>query len=210
MNNNHHDTFGYPIKQTDELLLKSGYNLLYEYSQVLEYAHIAPGASVLDIATGSGRMLWCLNKNNYTVTSVDINADVINAAKQLPGLSPSLSLHTADGTNLPYSNDYWQYIVSSNTLHETDDSLKMIYELIRCLSADGSLILCEFNEHGFQIIDSIHRTVHAAPHFRGTYTRTDLQTALEKSFTEIEYHQLPLNDVWICRKKHTRRTGSSS
>lgn len=110
---------------------------LHRYALAME---LVAGKKVLDIACGEGYGSNLLSKIAGHVTGVDIDADVINNAKE-KYLSKNLQFLTGSVDNIPAADDQFDIVVSFETLEHTGDHEKMASEIKRVLKPEGLLII---------------------------------------------------------------------
>ena len=193
----------YPLKDSDSFLLKSGYDILDEYRIAVENAAFSTDKTVLDVATGSGRMAYTLCSAGYIVVTGDVDQDVLcktiaSVGHFFPG---KLSFTVFDALNLPYPDMSFDNVVSANSLHELDDPMTALSEMTRVVSSGGNLLLIDFNENGFDVISKAHNEMHGKDHRRGFADYMLVMEHLESQFKRVNRLTLGLNYVWISEGK---------
>lgn len=103
---------------------------------------------MLDFAAGTGRLSLPLSGLNYQLISVDISEEMIRIGRRKAKDSgiDSISWCIADGLNLPFPDNTFDYIVSSKFFHlvEYHYHPHFLNELFRVLKPKGRLI-ADFN-----------------------------------------------------------------
>ncbi|WP_330230769.1 class I SAM-dependent methyltransferase [Nocardia sp. NBC_00508] len=104
-----------------------------------------PGAWVLDVGTGPGRLLTRLlsRRMDLRLHGVDLSPHMIEIAERtLAGDQAELSV--GDVGALPYPDDSFDLVVSSLSLHEWPDVERAIAELARVLRPGGTVAIYDF------------------------------------------------------------------
>ena len=189
----------YPPRDSDSVLAESGYSLLGEYRTAVECAQLCESQTVLDVATGSGRMAYTLASAGYSVISGDIDKIALgNTIDKVGHLFPGKMAFTyLDALNLPYQDQSFGSVVSANSLHEIDDPMKALAEMARVVTASGRLLIIDFNANGFEAISRVHAQIHGKEHRRGTADYEAVSQYLQSSFEKVRRFSLSLNEVWV-------------
>lgn len=118
---------------------------IYLFDQLLKGTY-ANCKTILDAGCGDGRNLIYFLRNGYDVYGIDPNADAIAAAKQLSQTlepaNPTKNFLTAAAENMPFSDHYFDLVISSAVLHFAKDPLhfdKMLRNMWRVLKPGGYL-----------------------------------------------------------------------
>jgi ubiquinone/menaquinone biosynthesis C-methylase UbiE len=193
----------YPETQSDIRLEKYGYNFLKEYAGIINLAKLEKRKPVLDIATGSGRMAFILLKLGHEVISIDNDSEVIKQTKKRfkEVLLNKMTFMTMDASQLMFRDDSFATVVSANTLHETRKPIKILSEMKRICKKNGKLLVIDFNELGFEIMDKIHKKLYNKTHTRGKISAETISEWLRVNFVKTRVCKMPLNNVWIANKK---------
>jgi len=105
---------------------------------------INANSSLLDIGTGSGKMLEILaNEKNVTCIGTDTSEDMLNEAKEkLSYTNVKLEL-TPKGKKLPFDKNSFDYITICSVLFhlEKKEIDKMLKEYLHLLKKDGKIII---------------------------------------------------------------------
>jgi ubiquinone/menaquinone biosynthesis C-methylase UbiE len=108
------------------------------------------GRAVLEVGCGMGFMagLWAGNGSN--ITAVDLNPVAVEMTKKrfeffsLPGM-----VQEADGENLPFSDNSFDYVYSWGVLHHSPDVRRSVAELWRVLKPGGKAGVMLYNRESF-------------------------------------------------------------
>lgn len=198
----------YPRTESDKKLNELGYDLLDENREAVRLAGFKQCEPVLDIATGSGRMLLALVEAGYHVVSGDISEDVVRGTRERLGglVHGEAEFRVLDATHMDFENDGIESVVTANAMHHMEDPRRVLEEMARVLKPNGKLLLVEFNARGFDVIGQIHHEVHGGIHERGHISAREIDDFLRAQFKTVERHDLKLNSVWIASHKHRRHT----
>ena len=101
-----------------------------------------PGASVLDVGTGPGRLLVEIARlrADLRLTGVDLSRDMVATARRnLADLSDRATAVEGDVADLPFGDDSFDLIVSSLSLHHWADPGAGAAELARVLRPGGQI-----------------------------------------------------------------------
>ena len=103
---------------------------------------------VLDIGCGSGWIVRNFAKNGANIHGVDLTDTAIELTrKRLAFEGLSADLRRANAEDLPFSDNAFDYIVSSGVLHHTPDTHKAVSEAIRVLRPGGRGMISLYYRH---------------------------------------------------------------
>jgi ubiquinone/menaquinone biosynthesis C-methylase UbiE len=111
---------------------------VHRYHEVLK--HIKGNETVLDIACGTGFGSEILAAKCNKVIGGDIDAETIETNNKQYSIA-NLSFELLDGTKLPYADEYFDIVVSFETIEHTTAYLKMLEEFKRVTKKDGLLFI---------------------------------------------------------------------
>lgn len=161
---------------------------------------------VLDIASGSGYGSALLGATARQVYGVDNNLDAITYAQKNYS-SKKVKFVPSDGTNIPFSDGFFDVVVSFETIEHIKDYEKFMGEIKRVLKTNGLLILSTPNDIEFAEGNHFHlhefeqgeleKLVHkyfkyAKSYFQGTWLfnalldEKDLSNEWEKSIFTLQ------------------------
>lgn len=96
---------------------------------------------ILDIACGSGFGTNMLAQSTTgDVFGCDISKETITA-NQKSFNNSNLIFNNADGTQLPFENNYFDLIISYETIEHTTEYLKILTEFKRCIKPTGTIYI---------------------------------------------------------------------
>jgi ubiquinone/menaquinone biosynthesis C-methylase UbiE/acyl-coenzyme A thioesterase PaaI-like protein len=193
----------FPGTASDQMLRELGYDLMGEHRRAVGLAGFSATDTVLDVATGSGRMAFALAAANCRVLSGDIDDAVVRETRERVGAltGAAVTFCVLDAAHLDQPDASFAGVATANSLHHMEEPERVLEEMTRVLGDEGRLLIVEFNEHGFRVMDRVHRVIHQRPHEQGKLTSQAICAFLRTRFGSVEHHMLPLNDVWIAGGK---------
>ncbi len=192
-----------PASKSDELLRSWGYDLIAEYVQIVQESHVDPASPLLELATGSGRMAAVLSRLGFAVVTGDISLEkYADALGRLTAAFSDRANHLLLNMKLlPFPDGGVRNIVCLDTIHELEEPDLCLSELIRVHDPDGTIVIGDFNELGFEVMQRLHRAVYRNDHARGFLKMADLAPLLQKSYDVMHEVVTPLNISYIAAHK---------
>jgi ubiquinone/menaquinone biosynthesis C-methylase UbiE len=196
-----------PHTPVDDLLRSWGYDLIGEYAQIVRAAGMENAAPVLELATGSGRMIAVLTRLGFRIVTGDITDE--EHTKALRRVTPAHIDHIRrvllDMRQLPFRDHSVPSIVCLNTIHELDDPRRCISELMRVHDRQGILIIGDFNETGFAAMQRVHHAIYGDAHREGFLKMEEVRQLLSPNYPVIHEVVTALNISYIAtgRQAHT-------
>ncbi len=133
-------------------LLSGGIDFSWR-KQLVHLANQKPSPSILDLATGSGDVVFALQKKITSVkniTGVDFCETMLVEARNKQKLlnldEDKYSFLLGDCLNLPFSDESFDLITISFGLRNLADRQKGLSEMYRVLKPKGRLIILEFSQ----------------------------------------------------------------
>ncbi|MGC9369426.1 MAG: class I SAM-dependent methyltransferase [Paracoccaceae bacterium] len=112
-------------------------------------ARIGParGLRVLDVGCGDGVLATRLAQDGARVSGLDASSEMIAAAqRRAKAAGVEIDLVEGDASNIPFSAERFDRVVSVATLCFVDDPHRPITEMVRVLKPGGRLILGELGQ----------------------------------------------------------------
>jgi ubiquinone/menaquinone biosynthesis C-methylase UbiE len=139
-----------------------------------------PFRSLLDLGTGTGRMLELFGPEIERGLGLDLSLDMLLLARdrlEQAGLK-NCSVRQGDLYDLPLGNDSFDVIILHQVLHFLDDGGRAIREAARVLRPGGRLLVVDFAPHQQEFLREqfAHRRLGFAPE---TVTQWIVQSGLE-------------------------------
>jgi ubiquinone/menaquinone biosynthesis C-methylase UbiE len=156
-----------------------------------EWADIPPTATVLDVACGTGELVRLLLQDhpNQMITGIDISEQmVVQASQKFEGFV-NVSFKNAPVSDLPFSSESFDVVVSANAFHYFSDPSEALTEIFRVLKPGGRVIildwckdflLCRICDLVLQWLDPAHRQC---------YTEAELCNYLDITGFQVERSQ---------------------
>ena len=148
---------------------------------ILETIGTATYTSVLDVGTGTGRMLQLLANDATRAVGLDSSHSMLAVARanleraEIRGVD----LRQGDIYTPPLANDSFDLIVIHQVLHFLDDPARAIREISRLLTPGGRLLVVDFAPHGLEFLRSDHA------HLRLGFRADSVETWLEQSGLDV-------------------------
>ncbi len=116
-------------------------------------------APVLDIGTGKGYAAVELAKRGVNVTTIDISEEDIRIA-YLNALSAEvdslIEYHIVEPGKLPFDDKSFNLVTMVSVLHHLKSIEEVLPEISRVLIPGGRLLVSDFTNEGFEMLDRIH------------------------------------------------------
>ncbi len=117
-------------------------------AEILNKISIPDKSSVLDVGCGSGNALKILYANNVKkLYGIDLSGLMIKKAKKK--LSYNAVLKTAGVENIPFKDNFFDYVFSFESFHHFSDPDIAIKEMRRVLKKNGKLIIADIDFYFF-------------------------------------------------------------
>ena len=172
--------------------------LIAEYDSALDLALFAARDTVLDVATGSGRMLLQIVKRGYAVISGDVDPGALDRARERLGdLAGKPTLMVMDAHALRFDDGSFRAATFANAVHEIDDPRGALDEIVRVLTDDAKLLVVEFNAEGFRLMELHHKMQGREEHRRGEMSAEDIDVYLRSSFENVEASEFSITHAWV-------------
>ncbi len=194
-----------PKSQSDRILENWGYDLVEEYYQLISSANLNTGSPVFDIATGTGRAVSVLTRLGYDVITGDYDFNKKNETdiRITSDFLEKVKFMELNIEELPFNDNYMQSIVCINTMHELENPIRGLSELIRVLASNGKLLIADFNPEGFDVMDKLHLQRFGKLHPRGIISNDDIYKILSEHFSAVTKIHTQLNNAFIVENKLT-------
>jgi ubiquinone/menaquinone biosynthesis C-methylase UbiE len=196
-----------PKSESDLLLNKWGYDLMEEYFQLISSVNFLPNSFILDVATGTGRAASILSRMGYQILTGDYNPDMKTESEKriTKEYLNNIIFTQLNLEQIPFNDNAANNIVCINTLHELDNPLLCLDEIIRIHSGKGKLLIADFNAEGFDVMDKSHTIRYGKLHPRGKISSDELESILIINYSEIKEINTKLNKGFIVSGKRNEK-----
>jgi ubiquinone/menaquinone biosynthesis C-methylase UbiE len=164
-----------------------------------------PFRSLLDLGTGTGRMLELFGPEIERGLRLDLSLDMLLLARdrlERAGLK-NCSVRQGDIYDLPLANDSFDVVILHQVLHFLDDGARAIHEAARVLRPGGRLLVIDFAPHEQEFLREqfAHRRLGFAPETVTQWiTASGLDPVLHKSLTPEQGSEGKIAvSLWLAR-----------
>jgi len=179
--------------------------MIGEYDAALDLLNLDGSDTVLDVATGPGRMLLQMVKRGYSVISGDLDPEALDRARERLGeLADRPTLVILDAHKLQFDSGSFRAVTFVNAVHEIDNPRGALDEITRVLADDGKLLVVEFSTKGYELIEMHHRMQGRGEHRKGEMPNEEIDRYLRSSFECVESRELGITHAWVASGKKRR------
>ena len=125
---------------------------------ILDLVGDMPLRAVLDVGTGTGRMLQLLSPHADRVVGVDLSPAMLSVARAEVERSRlrNVQLRQGDIYALPVERDSYDLVLVHQVLHYLDDPQRALREAARALAPGGRLVVVDFAPHKLEFLREKH------------------------------------------------------
>ncbi|MFN3452004.1 MAG: ArsR/SmtB family transcription factor [Sphingorhabdus sp.] len=173
-------------------------------AKIAQILHSAPLGSVLDVGTGTGRIVELFAASASRFVALDNSPEMLRLARAKianfsADIASKVEIKLGDFNMLPVGDGEFDTVIFHQVLHYAQDPEAVIAEAIRTVAADGRLVIVDFAAHDHEEL----RTVHA--HARLGFTDDFMRNAFAAHGLQM-VHQVALEagelivKVWMGQK----------
>jgi ubiquinone/menaquinone biosynthesis C-methylase UbiE len=134
----------------------------------------------LDIGTGTGWLAigFAQRLPGVHVVGLDLSDVVLELARenaQERGVSSRVSFEKGDAQDMPFEDDTFDLVISSNTLHLLKNPVRMFDEMQRVLKSDGRFLISDFRRSWLGILTEHVRSAYSPEEVRDLLRQSKLQ-----------------------------------
>jgi ubiquinone/menaquinone biosynthesis C-methylase UbiE len=182
--------------QRKEIYLSYGLDIDKERKFIVDVSQPLFG-DILEVGTGKGYFTIALAKEGLKFTSLDISPKEQSIAKlnlRYQKLDSLVEWIISDAESLDFLDNSFDIIFAVNLFHHLKRPFKAIDEFIRVLSFEGKLIISDFNDTGFRIVEKIHAG-EGRKHTKTQITLKELKEYLKKKQFKVEIYENKFQEV---------------
>jgi ubiquinone/menaquinone biosynthesis C-methylase UbiE len=152
--------------------------------------------SIVDLGTGTGRVLELLSSSALNLYGLDTNREMLAIARaNIERLNlRNAQVRQADIYTLPFADGFADLVTIHQVLHFLDDPQRALLEARRILSPQGRMVIVDFAPHDLEEL----RTSHA--HRRLGISSEHMMTWLNRAGLEVVKHEV-LPPPWLKSRK---------
>jgi len=159
----------------------------------------------LDIGCGTGwavRYASRIIKENGKAFGIDLSPKMIEIAKANSPNNQNVFFFQANAESLPFEDNFFEFIICTNSFHHYLDPLKVLDEVSRVLKKEGEIyildvttdgFLAKMLDKGFQKTEQEHVKYYSTQEFKDFYAKASLNYIASKLI-------LPFVKVHIAKK----------
>lgn len=110
--------------------------------QALKELRLRKDAKILDVSCGTGQLLNKLN-GKAELYGVDISSGMLEIANKR--LGNSVVLKKAEVHNLPFPDNYFDYVITTEAFHHYHGQINALLEMKRVVKPGGEVIVSDVN-----------------------------------------------------------------
>jgi len=145
------------------------------------------GGKVLDVGTGTGLLAIEFAKGvpGVQVASLDLSDVALALARdntQKSQVSLRVSFEKGDAEDMPFEDDTFDLVISSDTLHLVKNPIKMFNEIHRVLKPQGRFFISDFRRSWLGIFTEHVRAAYSPKEIRDSLGQSKLQNWKVKDY----------------------------
>jgi ubiquinone/menaquinone biosynthesis C-methylase UbiE len=169
---------------------------------------LAPGARVLDVGCGTGRLLAALRARDEGLSLTGVDASEGMLAKARERLGPDVGLRRAPAEDLPFGDDAFDIVVTVSSLHHWRMPERGLAEIARVLASEGLLVVTDWCRESWSMrLMDIYLRLRDPAHHRAL-TRGELAGMAVGAGFRIQRHtRHPIDRLWLLQVLTAGREG---
>jgi len=182
-----------------ELFKKYGYDIPRARDFIIAKARLSK-AKILEVGTGKGHMAIALAREGFKLTSIDLDRKAQSIAKaglKAIKLDKLVTLKVMNAERLQYKDDSFDYVISVNFIHHTNNPVKCLNEMIRL--AKDKLVIVDINKRGERIMQKVHG-LDGHGHAASKMSLPGVKEFLDKAGLSVKVYRDVCQTIIIARK----------
>jgi ubiquinone/menaquinone biosynthesis C-methylase UbiE/uncharacterized membrane protein YphA (DoxX/SURF4 family) len=166
----------------EEQFKRFGYDIKSERRWIIEESRPLEG-KILEIGTGKGNLTLALAQEGCQLTTVDVSVEEQIFARQIiqyHGLEKKVNFLAQHACRMQFQAGIFNRVFAVNLVHHLSELDRALEEMLRVTAHGGKMIISDFTEKGFEIIDQIHR-FEGRRHKKGPYSLRNVQDYLNRN-----------------------------
>lgn len=184
--------------QRKKLYLSYGFDVDKERKFIVDAAQPLFG-DILEVGTGKGHFTLALAKEGYKFTSVDLSKEEQDIAKlnlRYYGFKDLVDWRIADARSLNFKDKSFDIIFSINLFHHLKNPFRVVDEFIRVLSFEGKIVIGDFSDSGFSVVEKIHAS-EGKVHKKAEITLEKVKEYFKDKKFKIEKYESKFQEVLV-------------
>jgi len=179
--------------------------------ETLSRLDLKPGESLLDVGCGTGVLLKALAASvpDAKLSGADLSPEMLDVARK--SLGERVVLKQSHAESLPFSDQAFDVVVSTNAFHYFRNPLGALERMARVLRPNGRVVITDWCDDYFACrLCNLWLRVFDRAHFR-IYGRDQCRHLLEQAgFTAVRLDRYKINWLWglmtaVGRKRTAQR-----
>ncbi len=163
------------------------------------WAQLAPQASVLDVACGTGALEVLLlgDAPTRSITGVDLSSQMLAVAAAKCDQYANVNFQPASAESLPFANASFDAVISANAFHYFPQPVAALSEMCRVLKPSGNVVLLDWCKDFLfcRLCDLI--LPYFDPAYRQCYTQAQLHGFFRQAgLSVIRARRVRFGPVW--------------
>ncbi len=170
---------------------------------VLMLSNLPADAKIIDIGCGRGHLSFAIARSGRQCIAVDISdADMTAAGLNAIyfNLDKQIEFQIQDARQLQFEANSFDVVMTAAFFHHVDAPEPVLNEMLRVCRPGGRIVICDFNEKGFEFIAQIHQEEGRGNHPVQGWSIEQIKSWLEKegyqpSIVEEAYETMIIVDI---------------
>ncbi len=163
---------GYHWGQISRDILKRNIYVVARYEIVMNLiGKEIRNKTILDVGCGDGVLSWMLFKRGAKVVGIDISKEAIGFAREKCGNKENLQFISASAYQIPFEDNSFDYVISSDVIEHLGEPVRMISETRRVWNGKGKIVITTPIKLTQEPLDRMHYWEFFEEEFEGVLKR---------------------------------------